>query len=95
VFGSHEASWAVHHVGYTRRSLKYMLNLFGFKIREVQRSKWKDIRNITIIAKKEKEYDKTQCKSIAQHYLGNFLVDESESEEKLLDIWMSQYSTFF
>jgi hypothetical protein len=91
LFGSHEAHWAVHHVGYTKQSLRDLLERFGFKVQKINRSKWRDTRNITIVARKNKDLDQGKLKEISEKYLENFLVDGSDSEKKLLRIWKEQY----
>ena len=90
LYGSHEASWAVHCEGYTSNSLKLFLNNYGFKVFKIRRNSWKGTYNFEIIARKKTlGLDMKNLESITKDYLKLFLVDQSEQE--LFHIWMNIY----
>lgn len=92
IFGSHEAQWAIHCEGYTPESLSTLLKMYGFKINKINKNSWKGTYNIEVIANKISEkQNKKQFEKITINYLKQFLVDESESELKLLAVWMNEY----
>lgn len=92
IFGSQEAHWAVHYQGYSEESLSEFLQIFGFKISNIRRNDWKGTYNIDVSATKvhsmTSEADREQS---AQHYLSLFLVDQSESELRMLEIWLEDF----
>lgn len=92
LYGSHEAQWAIHCEGYTPKSLSTLLKMYGFKINKINKNSWKGTYNIEVIANKISEkQNKKQFEKITINYLKQFLVDESESELKLLSVWMMMY----
>lgn len=92
LFGSHEASWAIHCGGYTSSSLKRFLEHYGFKIIKLNRNSWKGTHNIELIAeKKQIDFDLKKLEIITKNYLKQFLIDQSESELRLLSVWMNEY----
>lgn len=92
LFGSHEATWAVHCEGYTPRGLNYMVEQYGFKVQKISRNAWKGTYNFELIARKsDRMLTKEDFRCITEEYLRNFLVDKSDSECKLLSVWMDIY----
>jgi len=92
IFGSHEAKWAIHCEGYTSKSLSILLKMYGFKIIKIDKNSWKGTYNFEITASKFSEnLDQKQLENITENYLKQFLIDESESELKLLSVWMNEY----
>lgn len=91
LFGSQEEHWAVHYHGYTRRSLPEMLDLFGFRTTAINRFRWQDLYNLEVTAKKQKDISQEECVSNARLFLSQFLVDESESEQRQMATWMEQF----
>ena len=93
IFGSHEAGWAIHCEGYTPVSLRKFMELYGFKVLQTKKNKWRGTYNFEIIAKKlSRESTRGNFTAITEGYLGNFLVDESDSERNLLTIWMDIFN---
>jgi len=92
LFGSQEASWAVHYEGYNIQLLDLLLKQFGFKIFKVKKTKWRGIFNIDVSAKKI-FFIKSQAEAerLAEEYLKNFLVDDTAGELKMLNIWLSGF----
>lgn len=94
IFGSQEASWAVHFDGYDIARFKKMFELFGFEIIEKKKSSWMGTYNIEIIAKKtEKVFSKDEYQEAAKVYLSQFCLDGSESEKIMLEVWMNNFRT--
>ncbi len=93
MFGSHEAHWAVHCVGYTLRSLKKLLLAYEFSINNINKISWRGTHNIEIIAKKNGYVlTKDEAGKRARQILVNSLVDDSASELRLLDEWLRIYN---
>jgi len=93
IFGSHEVNWAVHCEGYTLKSLSVLLRMYGFRINKIDKNSWKGTYNFEIFANKISErLNKKQFEKITKNYLKQFLVDESESELRLLSVWMNNYN---
>ncbi len=92
IFGSQEAHWAVHFEGYSKELLSNMLELFGYKVKEAKRNDWKGTYNIEIIAQKAGgNLSAAQLEKCAEKYLRQYMVDEGESEQRLLQTWMEIY----
>jgi predicted SAM-dependent methyltransferase len=92
IFGSQEAHWAVHYHGYSEHTLKELLINFGFRPILTRRNNWKGTYNIDISATKIKAFEtKDECNEATRGYLNRFLVDQSESELRLLDCWMEEF----
>jgi len=95
IFGSQEAHWAIHYHGYTEKILSDFLLEFGFKQLSVQRSDWKGTYNIDVTAIKIRSINSTvEAVDVANKYLRKYLVDESESELRLLDAWMEDFNKY-
>jgi hypothetical protein len=93
LFGSHEAKWAAHCEGYTPRTMGILLKNYGFEIMNISKNRWKGIHNFEMIAGKGKApLSRQDCSKITQNYLSHFLIDQSQSELRLLDIWMEAYN---
>lgn len=92
IFGSNEAEWATHYDGWSAKRLEEICKLFGFQVLEMNKSAYLSTKNITVIAKK---VGPSQKKDIliekARGYLLGFCVDDSEIEQRLLDVWMKQF----
>ena len=53
LFGSHEATWAAHYEGYDASLLSSLLNVFGFEVTKIKRTRWNGTHNIHVFAKKQ------------------------------------------
>lgn len=91
IFGSQEASWAVHYEGYSEKLLLKIFKSFGFEIIKVNKFDYKRTYNIEVLGKKNKDLSVEDAKKVAQKYLKYYLVDESESEQQMLDVWMKNF----
>jgi predicted SAM-dependent methyltransferase len=93
LFGSHEANWAIHCEGYTPQLLKKMLESFGFRVIRMNQSTWLGTYNFELFAEKATDgISKYDFTFITAKYLRNFLLDEGESETKLLDVWLKMFN---
>ncbi len=93
LFGSHEATWAVHCEGYTLGILKEMLSSFGFNIFKINRNAWCGTCNVEVIASRaEGSVTKELFVSRADKYLRNFLVDFSDQEMRIHAVWIDSFA---
>jgi len=92
LFGSHEADWAVHCEGYTPSMLKKMVETFGFRVKEIKKNSWMGTFNFELLAtKNNKDISRVAFDNIVSGYLKNYLLDDSASEDRLLEVWMKKY----
>jgi predicted SAM-dependent methyltransferase len=92
IFGSQEAHWAVHYEGYSKKLLTKMLGIFGFRVKEVRRNSWKGTYNIEVIAIKDVTGLTIEAmEHRAEEHLRQYMVDDSESEQRLLGTWKDIY----
>jgi hypothetical protein len=92
VFGSHEASWAVHYDGWYRGKFNLVLRELGYTGLSFKRTGWRGTFNLTVTAfKPENGPSRTDRVAAAERLLALSLVDRS-AEERLLAVWRSQLS---
>jgi len=92
IFGSQEQFWAIHFDGYSKNNLKELFNDCGFEVLKINETKYKDIYNVEIIAQKNnKKITKTAAIRIATKYLKTYLIDDSQTEARLLIIWLKDF----
>jgi len=88
VFGSHEAAWAVHWDGWYAERYMRTLGALGFGSMNFTREKWRGTYNITVTARREGgTRDRERQLRVAESILRDSLVDDSESELRLLGEW--------
>jgi hypothetical protein len=93
LFGSHEATWAVHCEGYTPAMLKTMLREFGFAVATLSRNSWRGTFNIEVVCSRGKvSLSKGEFAQRAGSYLQNFLLDSGASEMRTHAVWMTSFS---
>lgn len=93
IFGSQEQFWANHYDGYSMERIENLLSLCGFDKVDNRYSSYKGTYNIEIIvSKNKKKITKADSVEIAKKYLSKYLVDNSETEKKLLKIWMNEFN---
>lgn len=91
IFGSQEAAWAVHYEGYSKKRLTKILESFGFKIESVNQYNYKRTFNIEVVAKKVKSITNAESILAAKKYLQDYLVDDSDSEKIMLNVWLANF----
>lgn len=92
IFGSNEAPWAVHMDGWSASRLRKAMQLFGLSRIRVRRSSWHGTYNVEAVGVLSGDPPTLERqREAAERYLSQFLVDESESERRLLQIWLDQF----
>lgn len=101
LFGSHEASWAMHWDGWYAERFKTTLHAFDFKKIRFQRTRWGALRNIEVMATRSskrfsaEEYETIVRdllkKSLVSHISRRSFVDIADSELKMLNVWMAEW----
>ncbi len=91
IFGSHEASWAMHYDGWYKEKFIHVLQSLGFKILSMQSGGSTFIPNITIKAQKEQHYELDVLQKKAKNLLRSHMVNNSESEEKMWHTWCNEF----
>ena len=92
LFGSHEASWAVHCEGYTPAMLKQLVGCFGFKVVRMERNTWCGTCNIELYAVREGGgSDRGLAVSRADIWLRQFLLNDEAVEQRLHETWMELF----
>ena len=92
LYGSHEAHWAAHYEAYDSKIMKVLLQTFGFNVTKIKDSYWKGIWNLHVFAvRNEEDFTKEKILKSAREYFKLFLVDNSEGELKMLDVWMTDF----
>lgn len=91
-FGSHEAPWAIHCEGWTIGRLNKLLKNLGFGISKIRKNSWKGTHNFEVVARKnEPNLSRIDMEKRVEEFLSDYLVDSSQSELKLLGVWMGTY----
>ena len=95
IFGSNEADWAIHCDGWYKEKFKLFLTSLGFRKVFFRYSKWHGVYSIIVTAKKLPTI-KTRGELIqtCNHLLHYSLIDDSDSEKKLMNKWMEQIYSF-
>lgn len=93
LFGSHEASWAVHCDGWYKEKFQHILQELGFGEFHFKKLGSKPIKNVAAIAVKSKELSRDELKEKAKQLLKENLVDESE--HPLWVVWCDMFDQAF
>jgi hypothetical protein len=93
LFGSHEAAWAAHWEGWSVSALKDAVKAFGFQTQRLSRNRWQGIHNFELIALKERGMSLAEHTEAARRFLSDYRVDDSKSEAKLLQVWVSAFES--
>jgi hypothetical protein len=91
IFGSHEAEWACHKDGWYRDKFVPFLGALGCKNLSFRRITYKGLHSIIVTAQKTRPFQSHDRQvEEAVRILRLSLVDDSESEERLLAGWVSE-----
>jgi hypothetical protein len=91
LFGSHEADWAVHRDGWYRDKFAHVLGGLGYADLSFAFGDWKGTFNITVTARKRPPFAERRDRlAAAERVLRESLVDDSPSEQRLLEVWLSE-----
>jgi glycosyltransferase involved in cell wall biosynthesis/predicted SAM-dependent methyltransferase len=91
LFGSQEASWAVHYDGWYREKFEHVLTALGYQELEFSFGEWQGTYNIIVTAKKTLPF-RSQSEQMREvkSLLGLSLVNDSPTEKRMLQVWMKQ-----
>lgn len=93
IFGSQEADWAYHLDGWYKEKFEYYLSKLNFYDLTFDYNIWKMCPNIIVKAKKGFDMSSDEMKYEAIKILKTSMVDESESENILLDTWLKNFDS--
>ncbi|MBS0649894.1 MAG: hypothetical protein JSR93_01910 [Verrucomicrobia bacterium] len=93
LFGSHEASWAVHCDGWYKEKFQHILQELGFGKFHFKKLGSKPIKNVAVIAVKETELSREELREKAKLLLKENLVNESE--HPLWVVWCDMFDQAF
>ena len=95
IFGSHEASWAVHYDGWSDDKYRWTLSELGYEIISIEHSEWKLTRNITVRARPSCKLSRSELAQRARNLLRSAMVDNAASEESLWNVWCKKFEEVF
>ena len=91
VFGSQEASWALHYDGWYKSKFKLYLSKLGFCKLRFKRNHWHGTHNIIVFARKsDSSISRNEQINVAKWLLEKSMVDKSPSEIKMLQVWFEK-----
>jgi hypothetical protein len=91
IFGSQEAEWAIHYDGWYGRKFVRSLRALGFERPTIARSSWRGTYNIVVETRRTGEARSLESQiEAATSLLRGSLVDQSESELRLLGLWTAR-----
>jgi predicted SAM-dependent methyltransferase len=94
VFGSHEASWAIHCDGWYDEKYQRVLTALGFGDLKIELTRYQGIiHNIKIKATKKKSLSQAQTAAVAKSILKQSLVNASEG--KMFEVWCQNFDKAF
>ena len=91
VFGSHEAIWATHQDGWYKEKYNLYLTSLGYHEIKFLHTEWNGTYNITVEARVCTPLMKrSEQFRAAENLLRHSLIDESLSEQRLLQTWLDE-----
>jgi glycosyltransferase involved in cell wall biosynthesis/predicted SAM-dependent methyltransferase len=91
LFGSQEATWAIHQDGWYKDKFELYLISLGFKELKFYCTEWEATRNITVEAQIRAPFmERSEQIRVAEELLRQSLIDETASEQRLLQIWIDK-----
>lgn len=91
LFGSQEASWAVHYDGWHQGKFQSTLTALGFRDLCFSYSEWQGTYNITVRASKYEPFmSRREQEQAAESILRTYLVNDSDTEQQMLKVWRAQ-----
>jgi glycosyltransferase involved in cell wall biosynthesis/predicted SAM-dependent methyltransferase len=95
IFGSHEAAWAVHLDGWYQAKFELFLGSLGYRDLFFSASEWRGTCNITVTARKlHPLMTRDEQVEAGKELLRLSLVDDSDSEERMIGVWMERVRRF-
>ena len=108
LFGSHEASWAVHWDAWYKGRFKKVLEILGYTNLVFTKNQWGVTKNIEVVATRGAEHFTTeQYRKYTKKILAGSLIKPpikkgiidftliDPSELQMLKIWMEQWESFY
>jgi len=95
LFGSQEASWAVHRDGWYDQRFGVVLSGLGFGDLKAEGSGYMSIRNITVSGGKKVSLGCAELREKAHALLRGGMVDTSALEERLWKVWCDEFDKVF
>lgn len=108
LFGSHEASWAVHWDAWHKKRFKKTLEALGYVNLIFKKNEWGVTKNIEVIATRGKQkYDVNGYELIIKNILAGSLIKPlfkgdsidfdsiDPSEIQMLNIWLKEWRKFY
>jgi predicted SAM-dependent methyltransferase len=90
IFGSHEASWAVHWDGWSKARYRRTLEALSFDTLRFRRDSWQGTHNITVTARASSPAPPREVLlEAAEQLLRDSMVDDSESERRQHAHWVA------
>jgi len=80
LFGSQEASWAIHYDAWYEEKFGYVLETLGFEVLSVQHTRWQATANIIVCARKKEALSMGELFTRTKELLKLSMVDNSSSE---------------
>jgi len=91
LFGSQEASWALHWDGWSKDKFQFFLSQLGFHVFYINNFSWECLDNILVRAKKEQHKTIDQLKKIGKELLKLSLINTTESEIDMWEGWCEDF----
>lgn len=100
IFGSHEASWAIHYDGWYEEKYRHILEGLGFEITRIEHTQWQNLANIIVYAQKKRHLTREEIISKVQLILWESLVPSElmvipPSEVQMWRVWIKKFSETF
>lgn len=87
IFGSQEGPRGVHYDGWYDAKFRQTLRALGFRRIKVEESEHDGLPNILVTGRKGKDTPREDLVVAAEQLLRRALVDDSETENRLFDVW--------
>lgn len=102
LFGSHEASWAVHWDGWYGERFKRVLQRLDFKSIKILSQKWGALHNVEVTAfRGDRVFSFSEYRDIVSSVLSESLIKLAvrntvgESEEAMLQVWLAEWEEVY
>lgn len=95
IFGSHEASWAIHYDGWSASKFDYTLSYLGFSEITSEESQYLMLRNITVYGCKKNNISRESLREKCYELLKEYTINDTPSERALWSIWCNDFDAVF
>lgn len=104
LFGSHEASWAVHWDGWYKQKYVLTLSKLGFENLKFRYNKWGYLRNIEVFAyKNQGKLSNSKLKNVSRELLIHSTVRTNQADKSIpqgseintINVWMAKWQEVF